>query len=249
MAARLAEQHSSWQCGACTLVNAPSARVCEACGQLRPSADDANNQWRQQQQQQQQQPAAAAVPARAAAPVPAAAAPASSGWAAAARPAPVAALRAPPAAAAVVAPPPPSADAFPALPVAAPRPSSSGGGAASSGAGTGGGGKKGKGKQALLLQEFTKATKVHPQVRPPHAGAGGRLRWPSLSRCCSLCSRRRRPPVTTPPPLRPTLQNVWRNPSLQGQWSKGGTLAQEERALLDAYGSRRRKRSDADGAL
>lgn len=42
----------------------------------------------------------------------------------------------------------------------------------------------------------------------------------------------------TPPHPHPPLQNAWRNPNLKGQWAKGGggTLAAEERALLDAYG-------------
>jgi len=33
---------------------------------------------------------------------------------------------------------------------------------------------------------------------------------------------------------------VWRNTNLRGQWAKGGggQLAQEERALLDAYGKK-----------
>ncbi len=40
------------------------------------------------------------------------------------------------------------------------------------------------------------------------------------------------------------LQNVWRNPNLKGQWAKGGggTLAAEERALLDAYGAPKAKK-------
>ncbi|KAL4444334.1 hypothetical protein ABPG75_012071 [Micractinium tetrahymenae] len=200
VAARLAEQNSSWQCGACTLVNAPSARVCEACGSVRPSPSDASNQWKQQQQQQQVGGAGAALqaqPALRAAPAPVTApAPASSGWAAAARPAPAPAP-APAAPAAAPAPavlPPPTEDAFPALPAGAPA-SSRGGGSSSGGAG---GGSKGKGpkKGKQSLTEFITATKVHPQ-------------------------------------------NVWRNPSLKGQWAKGGggTLAAEERALLDAYGA------------
>lgn len=49
----------------------------------------------------------------------------------------------------------------------------------------------------------------------------------------------RTPPLPLPPNTLPLFQNVWRNPSLQGQWAKGGggTLATEERALLDAYGA------------
>lgn len=37
-------------------------------------------------------------------------------------------------------------------------------------------------------------------------------------------------------------QNAWRNPNLRGQWAKGGggQLAQEERALLDAYGRKKK---------
>ncbi|PRW56692.1 LIM domain and RING finger isoform A [Chlorella sorokiniana] len=37
-------------------------------------------------------------------------------------------------------------------------------------------------------------------------------------------------------------QNAWRNPALRGQWAQGGggQLAQEERALLDAYGSKKK---------
>lgn len=198
VAARLAEQNSSWQCGACTLVNAPAARVCEACGQLRPSPDDANNQWRQQAPGGA---ASAAAAPRVPAPAPTAAPAApSGGWAAAARPAPGPAPAAAPSAAAVVAPvapPPSSADAFPALPAAAP---SRGGGSSTAGSGSSGaagGGSKKKGKKSL--QEFVKETKVHPQ-------------------------------------------NAWRNPNLRGQWAKGGggQLAQEERALLDAYGSKKK---------
>jgi E3 ubiquitin-protein ligase ZNF598 len=33
-------------------------------------------------------------------------------------------------------------------------------------------------------------------------------------------------------------QNVWRNPNLKGKWSKNGALAQEERALKDAWGKK-----------
>ena len=33
-------------------------------------------------------------------------------------------------------------------------------------------------------------------------------------------------------------QNVWRNPNLKGKWSKTGALAQEERALKDAWGKK-----------
>ena len=182
VAARLAEQNSSWQCGACTLVNAPSARVCEACGQLRPSPDDATNQWKQQAPSGG---AAAAAAVRAPAPAPAPAGGAGGGWAAAARPAPAPAP-APASAAAVVAPvapPPSSADAFPALPSAAP---SRGAAAASSssaagGSGGGGGGKK-KGKKSL--QEFVKETKVHPQVGGRAACAGA---WAPRGRAALLC--------------------------------------------------------------
>lgn len=51
--------------------------------------------------------------------------------------------------------------------------------------------------------------------------------------CPASTSHRR--PFSPSPPL---WQNVWRNPNLKGQWAKGGggTLAAEERALLDAYG-------------
>jgi hypothetical protein len=47
-------------------------------------------------------------------------------------------------------------------------------------------------------------------------------------------------PSTEPTP-HCLLQNVWRNPSLRGEWAQGGggVLAAEERALLDAYGSRK----------
>jgi hypothetical protein len=37
-AARRAEQQASWPCAACTLINAPSSRACEACGALRTAA-------------------------------------------------------------------------------------------------------------------------------------------------------------------------------------------------------------------
>lgn len=293
VAARLAEQNSSWQCGACTLVNAPAARVCEACGQLRPSPEDAHNQWKQQGAAD---PAAAAAAQRAPAPVAAAVAPAApsgGGWAAAARPAPAAAPAAAPTAAAVVAPAAPpvsSADAFPSLPSAAP---SRGGGAASSSSAGGGGGAAGGGKKKgkKSLQEFVKETKVHPQVCVCCTGfwcgwQGCAARcvvwWAVVLRCISgaaafhsggRCSRVRprqggaaQPPLVGCPPsllqmtpllcppsfsachcphtfcLALTPQNVWRNPSLRGQWAQGGggKLAQEERALLDAYGSKQK---------
>ncbi len=55
-AAAHAERHSSWQCGVCTLLNAPAARTCEACGHPKPRPDlDAGNLWKQQQQGQGQQ--------------------------------------------------------------------------------------------------------------------------------------------------------------------------------------------------
>ena len=43
------------------------------------------------------------------------------------------------------------------------------------------------------------------------------------------------------PHTHPCPQNVWRNPSLRGDWAQGGggVLAAEERALLDAYGSKK----------
>ncbi len=47
-AAAHAEQFSSWQCCVCTLLNAPVARTCEACGHTRPCpGEDASNQWAQ----------------------------------------------------------------------------------------------------------------------------------------------------------------------------------------------------------
>ncbi|KAL4858640.1 E3 ubiquitin-protein ligase hel2 [Chlorella vulgaris] len=195
VSARLAEQHSSWQCGACTLVNAPAAWVCEACGQRRPSASDAGSHWnqKQQQQQQQQQPSTAQVAPRPSSPAPPPVNGASSGgWAAAAKPLPAAPAAAPRSSAAAVAPPhvpAPSPDSFPALPAVSAAPTSQG----QAGASGSGDRKAKKGKQPL--DRFIQSTRVHPQ-------------------------------------------NAWKNPSLRGQWADGGggTLATEERALLEAYG-------------
>ena len=208
VAARLAEQNSSWQCGACTLVNAPAARVCEACGQLRPSPDDANNQWRQQAPGGA---ASAAAAPRVPAPVPTAAPAApSGGWAAAARPAPAPTPAAAPSAAAVVAPvapPPSSADAFPALPSAAPSRAggSSAAGGGSSGAAGGGGKKKGK----KSLQDFVKETKVHPQVRvfrvlfPPNTNCWATLL--NLEAILASCAWQRPVPGCSLPACCPAL--------------------------------------------
>jgi hypothetical protein len=44
-AASHAAQHSSWQCGECTLLNAPAARSCEACGHPKPREGDGSGSW------------------------------------------------------------------------------------------------------------------------------------------------------------------------------------------------------------
>ena len=152
VAAQLAESNSSWQCGSCTLLNAPAARTCEACGQLRPGPLDADNRWKQQQGASQPPPSVRhAAPVQAEAPVVAVAAPAQRQQQGAA------------AAAALPLPPPPSADAFPSLPPAAASGASQQQRADDGGSG---GGKKGggkKGKQAL--DDFMRQTaRVHPQV-------------------------------------------------------------------------------------
>jgi hypothetical protein len=288
VAASLAEINASWRCDACTLANAPAARVCEACGSVRPGPGDADNRWKQQQQQQQGKPqdkpqqkpqqsrgAAAERPG----PAPAAA-PAGGGWAAAARPPAAAAAPRPPSPAAAPAAAAPGDDAFPALPAAPPRGagSSAAAGSGGGGAAAGAGGKKGKkgGKQSF--NQFLQTTKVHPQASRccfpcstrAAAGQGGKRAYPAatprlpllrasnltpgfINCSCSssvgalpLLCHDQSPACHDQSPACPPnnaflgaspLQNAWRNPNLRGQWAAGGggSLATQERALLDAY--------------
>ena len=134
-AAAHAAAHSSWSCGTCTLVNAPAAVTCEACGNPKPRTDDSNSQWKAGNT------SAAEVIARNAMVDDVTAAP-------------------PPVAPKPSLPAPPSADAFPSLPLgtSTSKPSASSAGAGPSGSKKGGG-KKGK----QSLNEFMTNTKVDPQ--------------------------------------------------------------------------------------
>eukprot|EP00887_Chlorella_sp_A99_P006106 scaffold22.g6106.t1 len=200
-AAAQAEQYSSWQCGQCTLINAPAAATCEACGQPKPpppTAATAGPPWQDDLPPLPVAPAAAAgaagkkkkpvvkqkldggwriPPQLAAGAAPAAAAAASTSGAAGAGTSSGSSVT-------TAAP----ADAFPALPAAAPAPRAPPPAAAPAALPlAGGGGKKGKAKKQSLQDFYTQAT-------APRAGSA---------------------------------------------WAKApGALAQEERAMLDAWGNK-----------
>jgi hypothetical protein len=165
-AVEAAAAKSSWACGTCTLVNAPEAVTCEACGHPKPRRElEAGSQWKQRGAPTV--PPAAAFPAApaplppapAAAPVPKTSAPSGS---MAARLA-VGVAAGPAAAAASAAPSQPAltGEMFPSLATTAPsRPAAPASGAGASGSGSVGGKKK-KGKQSL--GDFYNNTKVHTQ--------------------------------------------------------------------------------------
>lgn len=142
--------NSSWSCGVCTLVNAPAAVTCEACGHPKPRKDTSSSQW-----------TAGSSASASAASVVARSTPSAAAVVAAA------ALAAPPPPVPVAGPP--SADSFPALPATATSRNGAKSSALSnaSGAGPSGSGtssKKGGKKAKQSLTDFMTNTKVvHPQ--------------------------------------------------------------------------------------